>query len=291
MIGILEDTPIEEYQGIFVKREDLCAPPGAPPFSKIRGVVKHLEKLKKEGYKGVAYVETSISMAGWGLAWASAMLGMKCLIFNPVYKNPPALLLFHRAQWRRWGAELQDIPAGRAKVNYYAARKRIPKGYQLLPLGLPLPETLSETYSEARKCVENYRNIVMCVGSGTIAAGVFQATEPTQSLYGVMCRSGSMRRKTKHITGETLFSFITKGKLELIDERWEYAKPCLTPVPFPCHPYYDAKAWDWLIRNKDKIEPPVLFWNIGSTGDFDIKFGVGQKRHSEKRCRVEPLEY
>lgn len=63
---ILNDTPIEEYEGIHVKREDLSAPPGAPPFSKIRGLVRHLEKLKKQGFIGAAYVETSVSMAGWG---------------------------------------------------------------------------------------------------------------------------------------------------------------------------------------------------------------------------------
>jgi len=44
---LLRDTSVEEYDGIYVKREDLCAPEGAPPFSKIRGLVKHLEKLKR----------------------------------------------------------------------------------------------------------------------------------------------------------------------------------------------------------------------------------------------------
>src|SRR5690606_14344341 len=114
---LLRDTPIEEYDGIYVKREDLCAPEGVPPFSKIRGLVKHLEKLKREGYIGVSYVETSVSMAGWGVAWACYHLGMKCRIFNPVYKKSIPLLEFHRQQWERWGAELVDIPAGMAKVN------------------------------------------------------------------------------------------------------------------------------------------------------------------------------
>lgn len=269
---ILRDTPIEEYQGIHVKREDLCAPPGAPPFSKIRGLVKHLEKLKQQGYTGAAYVETSISMAGWGLAWACNQLGMKCLIFNPIYKNPLPLLQYHREQWLRWGAELRDIPAGRAKVNYYIARKQIPQGFRLLPLGLPLSETLSETRAVAEGCVGDYPSIVICVGSGTITAGVFQATAPGQTLYGVMCRTGDAGLKRKHITGETLFSFITKGKLELIDLGWEYAKASKAQTPFPCHPYYDAKAWEWLIDNKEALEPPILFWNIGSTGEFEQSY-------------------
>ncbi len=265
---MINDTPIEEYQGIHVKREDLCAPVGAPPFSKIRGVVDHLKHLKRAGWKGVAYVETSISMAGWGLAWACNQLGMGCLIFSPVYKEPIPLLLYHRRQWESYGAEIRDIPAGRAKVNYYIARKQIPAGFRLLPLGLPLTESITATYNVAAACIQDYRSIVICVGSGTIAAGVFRATTPEQTLYGVMCRSGDKKKKREHITGSSIFPS-TKAHLEIIDTGWAYTEECETVVPFPCHPYYDAKAWDWLIRNRDNIPQPVLFWNIGSTGDFD----------------------
>ena len=260
------DTPIEKYQGVFVKREDLCAPPDAPPFSKIRGLMKHLEQLKEEGVEGVAYVETSISMAGWGVAWACFQLGLKCLIFNPVYKVPIPLLLFHRSQWKQWKAEIRDVPAGRAKVNYYIARRQLPAGYRLLPLGLPLDETIAETYAVAKKCLEPYRSIVVCVGSGTIAAGLFQATQPGQTLYGVLSRSGNVAVKRKHITYGSLFSHITRGDLQLIDMGWEYSAHCGTLVPFPCHPYYDAKAWEWLRDNKERIQQPILFWNIGAEG-------------------------
>lgn len=264
---LLQETPIEEYDGIYVKREDLCAPPGAPPFSKIRGLIAHLSYLKQQGYKGAAYVETSISMAGWGVAWACAHLELECLIFNPVYKKPFPLLEFHREQWKRWGAKLIDLPAGRAKVNYYIARKQLPSGFFLLPLGLPLPHSISATESIAKTCVKRYNSIVICVGSGTIAAGVLQATKPHQTLYGVMCRTGNVKAKRNHIEGSVFFPK-SCGELVLIDKGWKYTEICNTKVPFPCHPYYDAKAWDWLIDNRKNIKPPILFWNIGSTGDF-----------------------
>ncbi len=278
----LLDTPIEKYDDIYVKREDLCAPPGAPPFSKIRGVVKHLEQLKQQGYIGVTYVETSVSMAGWGLAWACNQMGMKCIIFNPIYKKPPPLLLFHREQWRRWGAELRDIPAGRAKVNYYIARKQTPRGFKLLPLGLPLPESVSATYSIANSCISVYNSIVVCVGSGTIASGLFRATSPKQVLYGVMSRTGNTEAKAQHIVGATLFPG-TKGVLEVIDPGWEYAEACSASVPFPCHPYYDLKAWDWLVQHEKEIRHPILFWNIGSTGEFGAVEKT-EEPHSGKLC-------
>lgn len=265
---IKDTTPIEEYNGVYVKREDLCAPDGAPPFSKIRGLLPHLDKLKKEGCKGVAYVETSVSMAGWGISWACKQLDMKCLIFNPVYKKTPPILEYHRKQWELNGAYIVNIPAGRAKVNYYIAKKQIPEGYVLLPLGIPLKESIKETEKIASECISDFNTIVICVGSGTIASGVFTATNYNQHMYGIMSRSGNKELKRKHIMESVAFFPSEKAHLEIIDEGWEYAKACFTHVPFPCHPYYDAKAWDWLIRNKKELKPPILFWNIGSTGSF-----------------------
>jgi len=271
---LLRDTPIEAYCGVYVKREDLCAPPGAPPFSKIRGLVKHLEQLKREGVVGVAYVETSVSMAGWGVAWACAQLGLRCLIFNPIYKHPPALLEYHREQWLRWGAELRDLPAGRAKVNYYIARNQLPHGFHLLPLGLPLPETISETRRIAAECIHAYPTVVVCVGSGTIAAGLFQASRVGQALYGIMSRTGNVARKTAHIKSAAPYHRFENGHIQVLDPGWEYANPCNVPVPFPCHPYYDAKAWQWLMEHASALPHPILFWNIGSTGAWKMERGA-----------------
>lgn len=271
-ITLLSNTPIEKHEGVWVKREDLCAPPGAPPFSKIRGLVKYLETLKKQEYKGVAYVETSISMAGWGVAWACYHLGLKCLIFNPVYKKPFPLLEYHRAQWARWGAELIDIPAGRAKVNYYIARKQVEKDYKLLPLGLPLEETVEETCKEAWACMADFPSVVVSVGSGTIAAGLYKATDRGQTLYGILCRSGDIELKRKAILNKArpLLLDYPKGDLKLIDMDWAYTEASRCDPPFPCHPYYDAKAWEWLMAHKTELHAPILFWNIGSTGEFQL---------------------
>ena len=61
---MLIHTPVEKYNGICVKREDLAVnDPTAPPFSKMRGVLIHLTKLRDQGIKTVDYAESAISMA------------------------------------------------------------------------------------------------------------------------------------------------------------------------------------------------------------------------------------
>ena len=67
---MIQNTPIKKYKvdghEIIVKREDLaCLPPG-PPFAKVRGLYPVLQKLKEKGVKIFGYMDTSISMAGWG---------------------------------------------------------------------------------------------------------------------------------------------------------------------------------------------------------------------------------
>lgn len=283
---INNNTPIEKYilstgEPVLIKREDMSIEPPAPPFSKMRGVMAHLIKLKASGTTVVGYTETSISMAGWGIAWACKELGMKAVIFDPQYKagNELPLLTIHRGKWKENGADIIPIPAGRAKVGYYLSRKILwdKYGYKaiMLPLGVPFAESVEETAQETLRTIQSYpdiKTIVVVVGSGTIAAGVWKGVKYSGErivIYGIMCRTGNMALKHETIKKKAalpLERLLRKEKsiFTLFDPKWEYTQPCEIPEPFPCHPYYDLKAWDWLERNIKILERPVLFWNVGA---------------------------
>jgi hypothetical protein len=53
------------------------------------------------------------------------------------------------------------------------------------------------------------------------------------------------------------------SNLELIDEGYAYADRVDTPVPFPCNPYYDRKAWKWIVENRAALPGEIVMWNIG----------------------------
>ena len=283
----LSDTPIEKHyinkKPVDVKREDLCAieTPNAPPFSKVRGLDLHLKKIAKQGFSTVVYVETSISMAGWGVAALAPYHGLKAIIFDPQYnidpkqlKNKPHLkiLEYHRIMWRKFNATIIPIKAGRAKVNYYIARRYVNnkiadnKGV-LLPLGLPLQETIEATKKIANKIANKnyYSTVVINVGSGTVCKGVLKGFEDSFcDVIGIMGRSGKVTSKGTSIQSAVPLVLSKPAKFKLIDSGYQYTQKSLVTAPFPCHPYYDLKAWEWLTKNIDTIEPPVLFWNIGS---------------------------
>lgn len=272
---LIENTPIELYNHklgqYWVKREDLSCPAPGPPFSKVRGLMKVLEKEKAAGTKVIGYTETSISMAGIGVAWGCKCLGMKAVIFDPQYKKTPGLLKLHRREWKRSGAVFEPVTATRHKINYYIGKRILREKYPdsvMLPLGLPFRETIEETVAEIEKSdVHKFNTIVLCIGSGTICAGILLGFK-SKKIIGVMVTTGNIKRKREKILNKAgLYNdgfFGTKINFRIEDPGWQYTDRCTIPIPFPCHPYYDAKAYLWMIQNLKQLSKPVLFWNIGA---------------------------
>ena len=272
---MIVSTPVEKHkvrdQTILVKREDLsCLLPG-PPFSKVRGLFSHLKKLKDRGVRTIGYTETSISMAGWGVAWASKELGLETVIFDPQYVQTPGVLAYHRQQWKKFGAKIEPIKAGMARVNYNISKKILKEKYGdnavLLPLGLPLEESIEETAKEFERVQEHFSTLVVNVGSGTICAGLIKGMKEG-IIYGIMGRKGDKRRKEFSIlrkSGKLIGGLLGDSiEFHLIDLGYEYTDTEYYECPFPCNPYYDRKAWKWLVDNIDILKRPVLFWNIGA---------------------------
>ena len=285
---IRKNTPIETYQvrgrSVYVKREDLCTEPPGPPFSKCRGLYAKLKKMKREGVEIVGYVETSISMAGWGVAWVAQKLGLKAVIFDPQYlHDPPVTIEIHREKWKQFNPIIVPIKAGMTCVNQHIARRILREIYGkkavMLPIGISFDETVSETAKELCRLLDRASwkftppgHLVVCVGSGTICAGLLKGLKkasPRTELIGVMAYNKRKRKKRKSIFAKagakdkgTLF--VSNVDFKLVNEKWEYTEPSAVECPFPCHPYYDLKAWDWLVRHIHTLKGSVLFWNIGS---------------------------
>ncbi|MBU0777754.1 PLP-dependent lyase/thiolase [Patescibacteria group bacterium] len=269
---MIYNTPIEKYliegQEIYVKREDLaCLPPG-PPFAKVRGLYPVLRRLKKEGIKTVGYMETSISMAGWGISYFCKNLGMKAVIFMPQYKDGLRYNQeFQINKWEKFGAEIIPIEKpSRMFINFYRARKILSEKYpssMMLPQGMPFEETVREVSIQASHISSYYKSIICCIGSGAMIAGILHARLGIP-IYGILVsKKGTKIVKEKVLRMSGMDGFIRKY-LFIIDYGYEYTDLEEIECPFPCNPYYDRKAWKWLMGNMDKVEKPILFWNIGA---------------------------
>lgn len=281
---------------IAVKREDLCSPLPGPSFSKIRGVMAHIA-TRPEPVIGV--LDTYHSKAGWAVAYCCRVLGKRCVNFWPRYKKDdgPGWYLPRKPQQmaRELGAQPVALTAGRSAVLYHAAKKSLRDAYgdeaYLMPNALKLPESVTETAAEVWRTLDTtalltagaqacwVKNVVISVSSGTIAAGVLRgfATHPRFRVDGgeplptFVLHAGYSRSR------KAVFDYLAKAggpaitraldRAACVDEGYQY-KDAYKPTtdeqraPFPCNPYYDAKAWGWMMT-KGQMLNDVLFWNVG----------------------------
>jgi 1-aminocyclopropane-1-carboxylate deaminase/D-cysteine desulfhydrase-like pyridoxal-dependent ACC family enzyme len=173
-------TPTEKInEDLFVKREDLACPPPGPPFGKVRGLYPVLQKLKRKGVTTVSYMDTSISMAGWGVSYFAKELGMKSIIFYPEYKEFKHNQEEYIKKWHEFGAEVYPLDKpNRQQINWYRARKKlldISPNAVLLPQGLPFQETVESVSSEVAKnwvIFDKMKSVTVSVGSGVMLSGI-----------------------------------------------------------------------------------------------------------------------
>lgn len=293
MTMCVDGTPLQAYPdlGLWVKREDLCCPPG-PHFSKTRGVYAHI-KNRPEPIIGV--LDTHHSQGGWAVAQACKLLGKHCVLYYPVRKKDADLtgkflaaveLKPQQKAAEDLGAGLIALPAGRSAVLYHAAKKDLARQTgvgedYMMPNALKLPEMVSETVAEVRRTFRRAPEVpvIVSASSGTIAAGVLQGISmlPRRSIRDMAGRRvpfmivhmGYSRPKDAVLKYITKMSGWTGQDLELVvdfvDEGYSYAdaaRPGDNP-PFPSNQYYDLKAFRWWMRvGREKYHSAIL-WNVG----------------------------
>jgi hypothetical protein len=147
------------------------------------------------------------------------------------------------------------------------------KNSYMMPNALKLPESIEENAIEAKwtkaetQFIFDAKTLVISISSGTVAAGVLNGWIPlgqaTDDQPEVVLHLGYSRPEA------SVREYIRKhapqaAKVRLIDMGYAYKDRVESGCPFPCNPYYDLKAWRWLMMNPREVQHPVLFWNIGA---------------------------
>ena len=147
---ISDNTPIEMYRlgdrTVHVKREDLCVAQGGPPFSKMRGVYAHMLAAKQDGVTVFGAVDTTTSMAGWGVSWLAQCLGVGAVVYYPDVKANQGRTPVYQQHCAKWGATVVPMRPAKSCVLWYQARRRLAEDYTdslLLPTGLRVTETVT----------------------------------------------------------------------------------------------------------------------------------------------------
>jgi hypothetical protein len=263
-----EDTPIEEYllrgRPVFVKRDDLFGRFPAPPLAKLRGLRRIIDGLSTKGTSVFGCWDTHFSKLGQGVAALCAMHpDLKAIVSYPVSNKRPRPSAVIEAE--RLGAILVPVPSNRIAICYAMARRRIEAlGGYMLPFGLECEEAvdaIADVAATLDKTVYANGTIVLSCGSGVTLAGLINGLPARpKKLIGISSgRSLEAILTCLHRHCAQLPSY-----LELHPAILPYARELIYPCPFPSHPNYDLKAWQYLEQNLPKLSDPILFWNIGA---------------------------
>ena len=141
----------------------------------------------------------------------------------------------------------------------------------MMPNALKLSETVEETAIELE--MNTPHNLlrdctwIVSVSSGTIAAGILKGLTRSEARESVVLTVHEGYSRPAEALRKYMFSYMDTDvdyDVNVIDEGYDYKQAVICQCPFPCNPYYDRKAWNWLVQNIETITTKnILFWNVG----------------------------
>lgn len=261
-------TPIEVHKvagrSVFVKRDDLCCDPPAPPLGKLRGLDAIVSSLTANGHRTIGCWDTRVSKLGVGLAAAMRdVRGGRAVFCYPQLKNGPVPETVLLAE--ALGADIVSMRGNHVSICYAQARKIVEaRGGVMLPFGLECAAAVGAVAGEAQSVPARHLangTVVLSCGSGVTLSGLLRGLRPQpHRVIGISAgRSlAKLRGCVLRYVGEI------PRHLVLVPAAVPYDFTCTDCCPFPAHPNYDRKAWRYLSDNIKMLKPPVLFWNIGA---------------------------
>ena len=195
------------------------------------------------------YATPAFGFAQIALAAACKEHGRRCVLFVAKRKE---LHRYTRAAVSL-GAEVHEVKQG--YLSNVQAKARVfcedTNGARLLPFGFYCSEFVSELADLARQSVSEQPVNVWCVAGSGVLTRALQTAWPDAAHHAV--RIGKADCDVGCATAYTA------------EEKYEDAAKL--PPPFPSHPNYDAKAWQFLRDHADG--KGTLFWNVA--GDLEVE--------------------
>jgi hypothetical protein len=248
-----------------------------------------LQKLRDQGIKIVASLNTRISRLGWGVSWLVRDYDMVHYEFYPQTGDGSAP--FYQRMSRALGGILVPLKGTHQNAFRVMAKRWLSKhGVKayVLPVGLADPDVVYENSELVMRLPSDLfeGTVVIPSSSGVIAAGIIYGMARRKSSGKAIAvfssRFTNRREKILLYLAETERKYRKLGGLHsirfdvvVLDRPYGKRETCYTP--FPCDVYLDRAPWRWLVENAGRLREPITFWNIG--GEWDPMSGlVGKLR-------------
>ncbi len=257
-----------------VVRDDATSLFPGPNNSKVRGVYRVVERLRSEGVRAVATLDTAISRIGWAVAQVCFEEGLEHLAFYPKIGRKR----FYQEMTEAWTSTIVPIQ-GTFSSAMAELRRRWLEEHKVkafcFPTGLTTEESVQSNADALLSIPRELTSgsLVVCVSSGTICAGLLRGMEQSEAkgkVFGITSssftnRAGKIRKLAR-----------SNFPLTIVDLGYQYRERIEEAPPFPCDVFLDRKAWAFVTKYARSLPQPVVFWNVG--GEWDPEKGLAGLR-------------
>ena len=276
VLGLTEDTPLEEYKikgrSVWVKRDDLMGDGiHLPPWGKMAAIYRLVDKYVDKS-KPLTHLSVDGSWSGWTLAAICENLGIEFYYSHPDSKKISQELL-GEVKERYPYCKFNPIRPNMMSIMYNSLKKQAKEeGWQMLPYAFD-HDFYMDYLSDRIQPYNHFKNLVISSGSGVtlsgLAKGFFREElkefwPQTDKKIWTTCVSSenSINKMLKKNGLSQLPIDVRKSEYDFDNRMEEYN------APFPCNQFWDIKQWHWLENNIDSIEGDILFWNVGGIYKF-----------------------
>ena len=275
---INELTPIQEYEGYSIKRDDFFNL-GGVTGGKVRQCSKlvydNLDYIKEECNGGILTAAGLPSPQSCIVSAVAKYFGLKCIVTVPIY--PSHLRDYNRINVslaQKLGAEVYGVGNPNTAGPEKDAKELVKEtGYFQVKFGMNGKDVMRTVSNQVENISDNVHTIVGIAGSGL-------------SMLGVMVGIKKFNKPVKKVIAVSLSNYINRNKEEWydtlpIEEKFEgelqvvksprpyqYKLNLDTAVKFDMT--YESKAWEWMTNN---LEPDtnILFWDVGIK-EYDLSY-------------------
>jgi len=223
---------IIEHHGVLVVRDDLFT----------GGTKARFLSMMFNGADEVVYASPAEGGAQLALATVARRLGKQATIFVARRAKPHPRTI----EATQLGAKIVAVAPGYLSVVQARAREYCTQtGARLMPFGADMPEAIFAIAAAARAIGVEPDEVWCASGSGVLARGL-AAAWPNARRHAVQ-------------VGRKLTPRDVAGAIIHIHPA-PYGRAARSKPPFPCDPYYEAKAWE--VTTACKGTGRVVFWNV-----------------------------
>jgi hypothetical protein len=276
-----ELTPIEEYNGVLYKRDDLFRPfpdemlNGGKVRQAINLIYKNLELIKSDYHSTVATTCQKDSPQGLIISRVAKAFELGCFVG---YGNLSRKTLKENkiiTQIRLNGGIAESI-INQGYDNAITSRLKIfqqegaGNNFYIIKFGIDVeqnPIVIDCIADQVKNLPDELENLVIPTGSGITAGAILRGIKKFKKNIGSVY--------VVHISGEDRIA-----KIESIEDRvpyeyikgtgYKYSQKVKLNVAdsFELDSIYEAKAYDWMRHNLDLRQGKTLFWCVGNANYY-----------------------